>query len=186
MAMINLLPPEEKRQLRAARTNTLLLRYNIALLIVFGLLALATAFVYFYLSNTRATAEQTISDNQAKAASYAPVASQAQEFRNNLSVAKQILGNEVTYSKVILSIAGLMPAGTVLDKLALDSKNFGTPMTLTAQAKSYDNAIQLKESFQSSPLFSDVHFESITSSEGNTGYPFTVNLSVTIKKDAAK
>jgi hypothetical protein len=79
-----------------------------------------------------------------------------------------------------------MPVGTILDKLSLDSQAFGTPMVLTAQAKSYDNALQLKETFQSSPLFSDVHFVSITSNEGGGEYPFSVNLSVIIKKDAAK
>lgn len=184
--MINLLPLEEKRQLRAARTNTLLLRYNIALLIVFIFLGLATMVVYVYLNNTRAVAEQTINDNKTKAASYAIVQSQADVFRSNLSIAKQILGNEVTYSKVILAVANLMPPGTVLDKLNLDSQTFGTPMVLTAQANSYESALKLKDSFQSSSLFTDVHFENITSAEGTTGYPFNVNLSVTFKKDAAK
>jgi Tfp pilus assembly protein PilN len=184
--MINLLPHEEKRQLRAARTNTLLLRYNIALLIVLIFLGLATMIVSLYLGNTKALAEQTINTNKAKAASYATIQSQADLFRSNLSIAKQILGSEVTYNKIILSIASLMPPGTILDKLNLDSQTFGTPIVLTAQANSYESAIKLKDSLQSSPLFSDVHFESITSADGKNGYPFNVNLSVTFKKEAAK
>lgn len=184
--MINLLPLEEKRQLRAARTNTLLLRYNVSLLIVISFLGLATMFVSLYLSNAKDAAEQTITDNQIKAAGYAAVKSQADVFRSNLTTAKQILDNEVTYTKVVLAVAQLMPSGTVLDKLNLDSQTFGTPIVLTAQAKSYESAIALKDSFQKSPLFSDVHFESITSAESATGYPYAVDLNVTIKKDTAK
>lgn len=185
--MINLLPATEKRQLQAARTNTLLIRYNIALLVAIAFLGLAMAVVYFYLGATKATAEQTIADNRVKAASYAEVQSQAQVFRSNLSIAKQILGSEVTYSKVILSIASLMPAGTILERLNLDSSTFGTPTVLVAQAKSYENALALKDAFQKSSLFSDVHFQSIAASPaGETTYPFTVNLAVTFKKEAAK
>ncbi len=186
--MINLLPPEDKRQLQAARTNTLLIRYNIALIVSVAFLGMAMGVVYVYLGNTKASSEQIINENTAKASGYSAVASQAELFRSNLSIAKQILGNEVTYSKVILSIASLLPAGTTLDKLALDSGTFGTPTTLSAQAKSYESALELKNSFQKSSLFSDVHFQSITSNTGTGAgvYPYTVNLDVTIKKDAAK
>lgn len=186
--MINLLPQDEKRQLYAARTNTLLVRYNIALIAAIAFASVAMAVVYFYLNTTMATSRQTISDNEAKATGYAAVQSEATLFRSNLTIAKQILDAEVAYTKVAVAIAGLMPAGTVLDKLNLDSSTFGTPTVLTAQAKSYDNALALKDAFQKSSLFSDVHFQSITTGGSGeaSGYPYTVSLNVTIKKEAAK
>ncbi len=183
--MINLLPPEEKRQLRAARTNTLLLRYNIFLVGALAFLALAIGVTYFYLSSTRAGAESVISENRARVADFAEVQSNADIFKANLSTAKQILDNEVTYTKVMLSIAALMPSGTVLDKINLDSQTFGTETTLAARATSYENALKIKEAFETSPLFSNVHFQSIGSG-GQAPYTLTVNLNVTIKKDAAK
>jgi Tfp pilus assembly protein PilN len=185
--MINLLPNEEKRQLQAARTNTLLIRYNVALAAAVVFLGMALGFVYVYLGGAKTSAEQTINENKQKATGYAAIESQAQLFRNNLTIAKQILDNEVTYTKVILAIANILPAGTTLDKLSLDSSTFGTPTVISAQAKSYESALALKNAFQQSPLFSNVHFQSITSNVGATnGYPYTVNLDVTIKKDAAK
>jgi Tfp pilus assembly protein PilN len=183
--MINLLPPEEKRQLRAARTNTLLLRYNVFLASAVAFLGLAIGITYVYLSTTKANSESIINENKAKVASFAEVQSQADIFKANLTTAKQILDNEVIYTKVMLAIAALMPGGTVLDKLSLDSQTFGTPTTLTAGATNYDNALKLKDAFQASALFSDVHFESINSG-GQPPYTLTVNLKVTIKKDAAK
>jgi Tfp pilus assembly protein PilN len=183
--MINLLPPDDRRQLRAARTNTLLLRYNLLLIGALVFLLLATGVVYFYLNTTRAIAEQLIKENDAKVGEYASVKQQADDFRSSLSTAKQILDQDVAYTKVILEISQLLPAGIVMDTLSLDAKTFGTSTTFAARAKDYDAALALKDSLQSSPLFSNVYFASI-SGDGGGEYPINVNLNVTIQKDAAK
>jgi len=188
--MINLLPPEEKKQLRAAQSNVLLLRYNEALVFAVAFLVIALGVVYVYLSNANTAGQKTITDNRAKVADYAPVQAEATQFRDNLSTAQQILNSQITYSKVIIDIAQLMPQGTVLQNLNLNAATFGTPTQLIALAKDYSSALALKDSFQKATIFSDVHFDSITSSassgsSGNT-YPMVVTLDVTIKKDAAK
>lgn len=183
--MINLLPPDHRSQLRAAQANTLLLRYNIAMFAAFIFLALALGFVYIYLMNSKTSAERTIAENQAKVGSYAQVQSEAEAFRSSLTTAKQVLDKEVTYSKTVLAIAQLMPKGTILQDLSLDVATFGTPTTLTLQAKDYNTALAIKDTFQTSPLFSNVHLESI--SQGTEGaYPYSVTLNLTISKDAAK
>lgn len=186
--MINLMPPEEKRQLRAARVNTLLLRYNFLLLGAVLFLGLAIGLTWVYLSNAKASAEITQAENDARVSNMQTIETDAQKLRTNLAIAKQILNNEVTYTKVIFTIASLMPRGTVLDGLNLDAKTFGTPMPLVAKASTYENALALKDSLQSSPLFSDVHFQSIAANSGSQQiqYPLTVTFSVTIKKDATK
>jgi Tfp pilus assembly protein PilN len=186
--MINLLPSEDKRQLRAARTNSLLIRYNILILAILAFLGLSIGVTYFYLNTTKANAQGVIDGNRARVSSYASVQTQADQFRTNLATAKQILSHEVTYSNVILEIAALLPSGVVLQNLSLDANTFGTPITLTANTKSYDSAIELKNSFQASSLFSDVHFTTITSNtaSGAGQYPVTVSLSVVIKKGVAK
>lgn len=184
--MINLLPLEEKRQLRAARTNTLLIRYNILLIIIVAFTGLAIGVTYIYLTNTETNAKQALQDNEARVSQYASVQTQANQFRQNLATAKQILDNEVTYSSVVLQIAQLIPAGVVLQSLDLDSHTFGSDTTLVAEAKDYTSAVALKDSFSKSSLFSNVHFQSITDSGSNGGYPITINLDVTIKKGAAQ
>jgi Tfp pilus assembly protein PilN len=184
--MINLLPSENKRELIAARTNTLLVRYNVFMIGAVVFLFIAIGVVYVYLGNAKATAEKTIAENQSKVIGFKDVEEQATEFRQNLTIAKQILDREVNYTHVILRIAKLLPSGTVLSGLSLDSATFGTQTTLVAKAKSYEQAIALKDSFSKSDLFSDVHFQSITTTEGASAYPLTVTLNVTFKKEAAK
>lgn len=183
--MINLLPPEHKQDIQAARTNTLLIKYNLLLLGVLAFLMLAIGVVYVYLSNTKAGSEITIKENKEKVAGFASTEQEAQIFRQNLSTAKQILDREVNYTNVILKISRILPSGTVLTNLSLDASQFGKETTLAAQVKDYDKAIALKDALSQSGLFTDVHFQTITAS-ADGDYPVTVNLFVTFNKEAAK
>ena len=185
--MINLLPPDYRTQLRAAQANTLLLRYNIFLVGALLFMSLALGVVFFYLTLNKSNAEQTLADNQARVGSYASVQQEATDFRSALATAKQVLDKQVTYTKTVVAITKLMPAGTVLQDLSLDASTFGTPTSFVFQAKDYRTALSIKDSFQASPLFSDVHLQSIASGTGDeSDYPYTVTLSLTISKDAAK
>lgn len=186
--MINLLPPNYRNQLRAAQANTLLLRYNIFLLGALLFIGLALGVVFFYLTLNKANAERTLADNKARVGEYASVEQEAADFRSSLETAKQILDKQITYTKTVVAITKLMPSGTVLQDLSLDASTFGTPTSFVFQAKDYGTALSIKDSFQSSPLFSDVHLQSIAagSSDDKSGYPYTVTLGMTITKDAAK
>lgn len=183
--MINLLPPDTKRQLRAARSNRLLLRYNFLLIGAFVFLLAALGVVYMYLSNTKSVAEATITDNRAKVSDYATIQAQANTFRQNLSSAKQILDDDISYTKVILAISKVLPSGVVLNTLSLDSKAFGNPTTLAADVRDYPTVLTLKNALQASNLFSNVSIQSITGGVDGA-YPLSVNLNVTILKDAAQ
>lgn len=185
--MINLLPDEQKRDIRAGRANILLVRYNFLLLIAAGFLIVASIGVYTLLSMTKANSEATMTENAARVAEFNTVQKEAATFRTNLSTAKQILDKDVAYSQTIINIAQVMPPGTILSDLSLDVKTYGTPTTLSARAKTYDDAIRLKETLQLSGLFTDVNFKSITEETNEGGppvqYPFDVILNVTFAKD---
>lgn len=182
---MNLLPPETKSQLGAARANRLLLRYNFLLLAAAAFLLIAIGLVYVYLGNAKTSAEKTIAENIALAGDYGSVEAEANSFRQDLSSVKQILDNDVTYTKVILEIANVLPSGVVLDTLSLDSATFGTPTTLNANVTDYATVLKLKDALQKSSLFSNVSLQTI-SSEGTGRYPLQATLSVTIRKDAAR
>jgi Tfp pilus assembly protein PilN len=183
--MINLLPPEVKAQTNAARANRLLLRYNVLLLAAVGFLLVSIGIVYVYLGNAKAVAETTIANNTAKAGDYTAAKTEADEFRQNLANARQILDNDVTYTKVILEVAAVLPPGVVLDTLSLDSQTFGTPTTLSTNVTDYATVLRLKDSLQASTIFTNVSIQTISDS-GSGSYPLTATFSVTIRKDAAR
>ena len=101
-------------------------------------------------------------------------------------VAKTILDQQTHYSNVLLKLAKLMQPGTILNSITLDSESYGTPMDVNFYAKSEDDAIKLRNSFQSSDLFSNVQFKSLAL-EGAEGseYPVQVVMQVTINKEGA-
>ncbi|MDB5167852.1 MAG: hypothetical protein JWO55_110 [Candidatus Saccharibacteria bacterium] len=186
--MINLLPPNDKRQLSASRANTLLLRYNIFLLGALAFLCLSIGVTYVFLTNTQTAAEKTVSENQQEVAGYANIQQQEKAFKEHLQTAKQILDKEIIYTKTILAVSNLLPSGIVIQNLNLDAQTFGTQTNLAVQAKTLSAAVSLKNSLEESPLFSNVHFQSISStpaSGADAAYPVAVTLNVTIDKNAA-
>ena len=184
--MINLLPDSSKSEIQAARSNVKLLNYLIILILGVLFLAAITIGVYFVMVNTKASADAIVSDNQIKTAAYSNVQAQANSLRASLAGAKTILSSEVAYSKVVTGIADAMPSGTVLQSLTLSPSTFDAPITLQISAKSTAVALSLKESFQRSPLFSNVSFQALTTSGAGGEYPVSATLGLTINKAAVR
>lgn len=183
--MINLLPPETKAQLGAARANRLLLRYNFLLLAAIAFLLVAIGLVYVYLGSTKASAETAIAENISRAGDYGSVEAEASSLQQSLANVKQILDSDTTYTKIVLEIASVLPTGVVLDTLNLDSATFGTPTALTVKVTDYSTVLRLKDSLQQSSLFTNVSIQTI-SNDGSGQYPLSATFAVTIRKDAAR
>ncbi len=183
--MINLLPHEDKRQLAAARSNTLLLRYTILFGLLVVLLMVEIAGSFLVLSTEKTRNEQAIQENEKNTASYNATKASAATFATNLSTAKYILDQQVPYTAIILKLAAALPEGSALDKISIDPTTFGTPTTLTVQTISYPKAVEIKSSLQQSGLFSEVSFQSVTEGPAKK-YPFTATYNVTYSKDLLK
>lgn len=185
--MINLLPLNDQRQLAAARTNTLLLRYTILLGVFIVILVIEIFGVYVVMNVGKTQDQAAITANNAKATGYAAVKQQADTFRTNLATAKYILDKQVPYTTLMLAIAQNLPNGAVIDKLSIDPTTFGTPTTLTVDTASYAAAISVKTSLQNAkvngtPLFSSVSFLSVTANQGGSTEPFTAIYNVIYSK----
>jgi len=186
--MINLLPDNVKKEIRSARVNVILIRYIIVIILAFAFLVLLLAGSYVVLTQTKMSAQQTIDSNGTKAAVFSSTKAQVDALSSSLGETKTILDQEVLYSNVLMNIGQQMPAGTVIDKITLDATSFtGTPITLKAYAKTTDDAVALRSKFQSSPIFTNVNFESVSDSAGGiSGYPVSVSMTLTITKAAAQ
>jgi Tfp pilus assembly protein PilN len=184
--MINLLPDTYKKEIVAGRSNIKLVNYIVILAIGAVFLGFISAAVYFVIIGTKANAEALIVANKSKSSSYSTVQAQADSLRTSLATAKSTLEKEVVYTKVLTGIAGVMPAGSVLQTLSLSPATLGAPITLLAYTKTIDDALALKDAFQQSALFSNVSFTDLSTASSSPDYPITVNISVTINKAIAK
>jgi Tfp pilus assembly protein PilN len=185
--MINLLPDDIKRDMSAARSNVILFRYNLLTIAAAGGLLVICALFFVILNNNQSSAVSRSSENEAKAATYEPVQKAAEEYKANLATAKAILDKSVSYTTTIFEIVKLLPSGVVLDGISLNASDFGKQMTFTANAKSVEKATELKQNFQGSKIFTNVHFQSVnssssTSSSPNSSYPIQVVLNVQLNK----
>jgi Tfp pilus assembly protein PilN len=187
--MINLLPDEIKRQIRAGHTNANLVKYMIILGIALLFLAGIAAGAYASLTNSDDSAQSLINASNVKAGVYSSVQAQATALTSSLANAKAVLDKQVSYSKVLIGIAQVLPTGVIIDSLTLNDTTLGTPITLQAYAKTTADALALKQQLQNSPLFSNVSFQTILptgSTASGDGYPVGVSFTLTINKAAAQ
>ena len=183
--MINLLPTDDKKQIRAGRVNVVLLRYNLLFVFFTVFLILSIAFAYYYLSTARQVAQTAIDDNMRKEGSYVAVKAEADAFRSQLTGAKTILDGQISYAKAALNISKLLPEGTSINSLKLDEKSFSTPLVLAVNIANEQAAIDLLKNFNSEPtLFSGVKKGKISVSSG--AYPYTMELTVSMSKAAGQ
>ena len=195
--MINLLPDDRKREIRAARANVLLLRYNFMTLGVVIALAILCGGSLFILQNNKQNALATVAENEGKTSTLADVRKAADEYRQNLVLAGKIVDNGVSYTDIVIGITKLMPDGAVLDGLALGAgaSTTTTPGKATttqqivfqAESKDYATAEKLKQNFQSSPLFSNVYFQGLTDNSKDkttSKYPVKVTMSANLNVNA--
>lgn len=191
--MINLLPDDRKREVRAARANVLLLRYNFLTLGVVIALAILCVGSLFILQNNKQNALATIAENEGKTSTLADVRKAADEYRQNLVLAGKIIDNGVSYTDIVIGITKLMPDGTVLDGLSLGaaaSAGIAAPSAATqqivfqAQSKDFATAEKLKTSFQSSPMFSNVYFQGLSADPNGGRYPVKVTMSAKLNVNA--
>lgn len=185
--MINLMPDADKKEIRAARANVILARYIMIILMAFVFLLLLLAGSYVVLTQTKDSATRLMDANSSKAAVYSATKAQVDSLSASLTQTKTILNQEVLYSNVLMNIGQQMPNGTVLDKITLNSASFtGTPVTLKAYAKTTNDAVALREKFQSTPIFTNVNFSSVSDSAGIPGYPVSVTMTLVVTKVATR
>ncbi len=192
--MINLLSPDHKKAIRAARVNVILSRY-IGILVIGIVFLLGVLYVsHTILQQTKQHALEQIEANDIKADVYSDTKAQVDQLSTGLSQAKAILNQEVRYSKVLTSLAALMPQGTIIESLELGSTEAAsspttqsTPITLKVLAKSSTEAVALQNQFRSSPLIVSPNFQSVTETGSDVeGYPASITMTFTLNAAGAR
>lgn len=185
--MINLLPIDSKREIRAGRTNRVLLRYCVLLGIVAGILVVMIAAVYLYLLSVYNESEQAIAQSNTRLEEIKDDKARVDEFKSNLKTVKAILDKRVDYSQKLLQITRELPGGVVIESAAITPEFLnGQPMTLTARSSNEQAAVEFKNRLNASDHFTSAHFLSIVREEkppqNAENYPFLLTMSISAEK----
>lgn len=190
--MINLLNPEQQRQLRAARLNLHLLKF--ALLSIFIVIGVAGIYAtgFWTVITSKASSEIEFSTAKKELDTYTATTQQAESYRQNLTVAKQIMGGEITFSSFLISLGTAMPSGTIIEQLSLSTHDItakkADSIAIHTRAKSYADVLRIKQAFESSNLFSSVRIASTSTAalpdaKGiQAAYPYEARFEVFIKR----
>lgn len=161
--MINLLSPEERKQIKAARANSILMRYVVMSLIVVVIIVVELISSYFMLVFNQSASRETINDNQSKSSAFSSIKSDAEKYRSNLRVAKYILDTQAPYTDILNAIAKRLPNGASLTGISIDPTTFGTAsVQIQTHVSSYAQAIEVKNSLQETSINKVKVFDSVS------------------------
>lgn len=178
--MINLIDAGHKRDLRAARTNVVLLTYCVIVGLALVTVILLALFSHWWLANQAAIAESTKAANEAKTSAYAGTKATSAEFTTNLAKIQSVLSNRSHYSTALLNLAAALPPGANLSGVSFSPTFLTSPLNISATTTSNDAATALRDKLAKSPIFASVTLVSVNC--GDTGSSCTVLITATLAK----
>lgn len=183
--MINLLPGSLKAELAAARTNAQLLKYLLLFAAAAGFIALIIVGSTIILTQTRVSTDALIESNSADASVFGETQKKIAALSDDLTSARTILDSRFSVSALLTTVGGLMPEGTVADSIPITPAVIsGGPLTIRIYAKTPDAAAAARDRFQQSPSFASANLESVSETNGISGYPVSATLRLTIARGA--
>lgn len=183
--MINLLPSNDKQNIRAARMNVLLVRFVIIQIFAVAFLAIIFVIFYIVLTQIRTSAESmsTLTQNNQAGS----ISQQYQSTINKLNSANTLLSSNISYSKTLVELGSLTPAGVVLDPLTLNPDLYDKVIELKGRAKDNSVVSQFSTNLEAAKNFSsEVKLKSTTNAGASTDeYPIEFLISLKINKPGA-
>lgn len=182
--MINLIGPERKKHLLAARRNIIWRRYTALLIAVLIAIVIVIGGAGLLLFSQIDASKQRVADNEIKRdKQYQKIKKEAEDFRSNLANAKIILEAETNYSDIVVEFTKSISPGCVLASIQLDEQSFANPQLFNFKCKTNDNIVPLKLALEGNSLFSNVSIVSTASTpkDGVSIDPYPVSIIIAAK-----
>lgn len=187
--MINLIGKDRKKQLHAARRNSIWVRYIFLLVstLVAVSLLLGGASFYFYGQKISQDEANEANKNRLFTQKYKTEKAEVEDFRKKLNTAKAIFDAETYYSTILLDVSKTMPKNTILMGVVFNSATFESQQSLNFQGKNINDALALKTAFIANPpLSSEVRFSTITKVDTKDGIDKIYPVKITMYMNLAK
>jgi Tfp pilus assembly protein PilN len=188
--MINLLPPQHSAQIKYGRRNSSLRLWLIFTAVAIAVLIIIMAVGVVYINGQSKNLNHQIVDSQAqlKAQNLNQVQKDAKEISGDIKVINLVLNQELSFSALLQSIGGLMPARTVLTSLSLSS-NVKSSVNLDAATVDPPAAAQIAVNISDpkQDLFSKVDIINVNCDQKKLSvYKCTATLQALFSKNAQK
>ena len=179
--MINLLPPDVKKNYNYARRNVVLRKWVIMFAV--ALVGLAVIGTYGLLTIQQSTNKYNnqIATTQAlfKKEDFAGTQTKVQDISNSFRLVVKVLSQEVLFSKLLKQIAATIPSNAKLTGLDINQTQGGIDITAAATNYSAATQVQVNLADPSNKIFSKADLVNITcggSGATDSKYPCKVNI----------
>ncbi|HSX41466.1 MAG TPA: PilN domain-containing protein [Candidatus Saccharimonadales bacterium] len=158
--MINLLPPEAKKQIRFGRRNGILVRYLIIAAAVVVTLTVEFVGAQLYLNQQIKTAQDEAASKNLALSKYKGLEKDVQAVNSRVTSVEKIQSTQAKFSLLLSDLAEATPKGVAITSISLtgDDKK---PVRVTATAADYATALSFRDSIAKSPRISAADIESI-------------------------
>lgn len=160
--MINLLPYDTVKELRAGQTNAHLLNFIVMLAVAVVFVACVTALAYIGLLAARNDAMERDTSAQQALAARSQDSKQIESFRKSLDDAEKITSVQARYSEIFIAIGKALPSNAVIKNLSVEPANINQGIDMTVYSKTKEAMTEIKNNMQANEeVFKDVSFSSV-------------------------
>lgn len=193
--MINLLPPDAKKNILYARRNMVLARWLVAIFagLIGIIVTVAAGQYYLNLSAKSYAAEAEKTQQMLKAQKLDETNKRVTEISSSMKLMVQVLSRQVLFSDLIRQIGAVIPPGASLTNLTINKLEGGIDLQFKATDYQTSTQIQVNLEDPHNRIFEKADIININcqSSDGNsdvaeqidTKYPCTVNVRALFAKD---
>lgn len=181
--MINLLPPDQKEQIRYAKLNRLALRYvRISIVVTVILGGIFGGSFYLLKQQTDAVTTDVAQKEAMIAALNKSFTPKAKDASDRLAAIKFVQTSQTHFSAVVSDIAKVVPQGVSIDTMTLTGDD-KAPVRIAVTAQSYAAALAFRNALITSPRIAGADLETISSNDGSR---FQTSVVIAFKPGMAK
>ncbi len=192
--MINLMPPEFKRNLIYARRNLTLVKWLTAVFVaVIGVVIIVTGGYLYINQSTRAYAGEVARHKESLAKQeLEQTQKRTEDISNSTKLALQVLSRQVLFSELMRQIGAVMPSGASLQSLSISKLEGGIDLQAVAVDYQTGSQVQINLADPTNKIFEkadivNINCASATSQNEavNKRYPCQVNIRALFSKDSS-
>jgi len=176
--MINLLPPEQKRELLLREKQNLILILGILFLSFLLSLSLILLAIKISFSGNLEIQKVTLEEREKEVSSYRELGEKIENSNQALSNLNSFYQSQLNLTQILEKISGLLPSGTYLTNLNFNpfEKEKEIQVSLSGFCQNRETLLSFKENLENEGSFSEIYF-----SPENWIKPTDINFSVTFK-----
>jgi hypothetical protein len=163
--MINLLPADNRKQLRSSYTNTILLKYVVFFIGTMIAVVVSIAVIYINLLYTKGNIEQQLTDLKQRSQLVMQPKQQAEKLQNDLTEVDKIFSKQVHYSNFLVALAKGLPSDVAIQNLDINETSLKAPIIIRVTTVNHDQILNTKRSLENQKFIDSVQISSIAHNE---------------------